>query len=95
VFWFLKYRVAELRFEFVLRDKVTELHLEFVSQDKVTELRLEFVSLGRLSETYFVVNDQFKATWNARQRIKPSSTLPCDPKTSSGALQELNKASAF
>ena len=82
LFWFLKYRVTELR-------------LEFVSQDKVTELRIEFVSRDRLSETYFVVNDQSKATWNARQRIKLSSTLPRDPKTSSGALQELNKASAF
>jgi len=58
----------------------------------MTELRVEFVSR---SETYFVVNDQFKATWNARQRIKPSSTLLRDPKTCSGALQELNKASAF
>jgi len=57
---------------------VTELHLVFVSQDKVTELRFEFVSRGRLSETYFVVNDQSKATWNARQRIKPGSTLPRD-----------------
>jgi len=80
--WFLKYRV-------------TELHLEFLSRDKVTELRFKFVSRGRLSETYLVVNDQSKATWNARQRIKPGSTSPRDPKTSSGALQELNKASAF
>jgi len=88
-------KVTELRLEFVSRDKVTELRLEFVSWDKVTELRLEFVSRGRLSETYFVVNDQSKATWNARQRIQPSTILPRDPKTSSGALQELNKASAF
>jgi len=65
-----------------LKYRVTELHLEFVSQD-------------RLSETYFVVNDQSKVTWNARQRIKLSSTLPRDPKTCSGALQELNKATAF
>jgi len=69
---------------------VTELRVEFV-----TELRVEFVSRGRLSETYFIVNDQSKATWNARQRIKLSSTLPRDHKTSSGVLQELNKASAF
>jgi len=58
----------------------------------MTELRVEFVSR---SETSFVVNDQFKATWNARQRIMPSSTLLRDPKTSSGALQQLNKASAL
>jgi len=96
VFWFLKYRVTELHLEFLSQDKVTELHVEFVSRDKVTELRIEFVSRGRLSETYFVVNDQSKAPWNARQRIKPGSTSPRDPKTSSGALQELNKkASAF
>jgi len=82
VFWLLKYRVTELRFEFVSRGKVTELCFEFVSR-------------GKLSETYFVVNDQSKAIWNARQRIKPGSTLPRDPKTSSGALQELNKAFAF
>jgi len=95
VFWLLKYRVTELHLECVLQDKVTELRFEFVSQDKVAELRVEFVSRGRLSETYFVVNDQSKATWNARQRIKPGSTLPRDPKTSNGALQELKKASAF
>jgi len=53
------------------------------------------MSRARLSETYLVVNDQSKATWNARQRIKLSSILPRDPKTSSGTLQELNKASAF
>jgi len=74
---------------------VTEPCFEFVSRDKVTELRVEFVSRDRLSETYVVVNDQSQATWNARQRIKPSSILPRDPKTSSGALQELNKAPTF
>jgi len=87
--------VSALHLELVSQDKVAELHLEFVSRDKVTELHLEFVSRGRLSETYFVVNDQSQATWNTRQRIKPGSTLPRDPKTSSGTLQELNKASAF
>jgi len=91
----LRRRVSELRPSLVLRRRVSELRLELVSQDKVTELHLEFVSRGRLSETYVAVNDQSQATWNARQRIKPGSNLPRDPKTSSGALQELNKASAF
>ena len=36
-----------------------------------------------------------KVAWNIRQRIKPDSILPSDPKTSSEALQELSKASAF
>ena len=79
----------------VLRNRVSDLRLELVSQDKVTELRVEFVSRGRLSETYVVVNDQSQVTWNARQRIKSSNTLLRYPKTSSGALQELNKATAF
>jgi len=82
----------------VLRFYETEWHsfavFWFVNY-RVTELRVEFVSRGRLSETYFVANDQSKVTWNARQRIKLGSTLPRDPKTSSGALQELNKASPF
>ena len=69
--------------------------LELMSRAKVKELRVKLMSRGRLSETYLVVNDQSKATWNARQRIKLSSILPRDPKTSSGTLQELNKASAF
>jgi len=81
-FWFYGSELQSFAVFWFLKYRVTELHLEFVSRD-------------RLSETYFVVNDQSKVTWNARQRIKLSSTLPRDPKTCSGALQELNKATAF
>jgi len=82
----------------VLRFYETEWHsfaVFWFSRNKATKLRLEFMSWGRLSGTHPVVTDQSKATWNARQRIKLSSTLPRDPKTSSGAPQELNKAPAF
>jgi len=53
-----------------------------MSTTNVTELRVKLMSRA-------------KVAWNVRQGIKPDSLLPRDPKTSSGALQELNKASAF
>jgi len=53
-----------------------------MSRTNVTELRVQLMSRA-------------KVTRNVRQGIKPDSLLPRDPKTSSGALQELNKADAF
>ena len=88
-------KVTELRVKLMSRAKVTELRAKLMSRARVTELGAKLLSRARLSETYLVVNDQSKATWNARRRIKLSSTLPRDPKTSSGTLQELSKASAF
>ena len=85
------------------RARVTELCVKLLSRTRVTELRVEFVSLEvsykRILVHEFARPHKFadcsKVTWNARQRIKPDSILPSDPKTSSGALQELNKESSF
>jgi len=82
---------------------MTELRVELLSRPRVTELRVEFVSLffgyKRMLVHEFASPHKFaevvKVTWNVRQRIKPDSILPSDPKTSSEALQELSKTSAF
>jgi len=85
------------------RTRVTELRVKLLSRARVTELRVEFMSLffgyKRMLVHEFASPHKFaevvKVTWNVRQRIKPDSILPSDPKTSSEALQELSKASAF
>jgi len=66
-----------------------------MSRAKATELRVKLLSRARLPETSKVSMTSLKVTWNVRQGIKPDSLLPRDPKTSSGVLQELNKAAAF
>jgi len=96
-------RVTELRTEPPPRPRATELRAESSPRPRVTELLAEFVSpffgYKRMLVHEFASPHKFaevvKVAWNVRQRIKPDSILPSDPKTSSGALQELSKASAF
>jgi len=96
-------RVTEPCVKLLSWPRVTEVRVELPSRPWVTELRVEFVSpffgYKRILVHEFARPHKFaevlKVTWNVRQRIKPGSILPSDPKTSSEALQELSKTSAF